>query len=36
MWMFLQYLQDMWSKAVPFVYAVLIVTGMIIILGMAL
>jgi len=36
MWMFFQYLKDMWSDALPFIYAVMIVTGIILILGMAL
>ena len=36
MWMFFQYLKDMYEDAIPFIYAVLIVTGLILILGMAL
>ncbi len=34
--MFFQYLKDMYEGAIPFIYAVMIVTGIILILGMAL
>jgi len=36
MWMFLQYIRDMWSDALPWIYAVIIVTVTVLILGMAL
>ena len=36
MWMFLQYLKDMWSETLPWIYAVIIVTVMVLILGMAI
>ena len=36
MWMFLQYIKDMWSHLIPWIYAVLIVTVMVLILGMAI
>tara|TARA_R100000027_G_C2185808_1_gene75374 strand:+ start:289 stop:399 length:111 start_codon:yes stop_codon:yes gene_type:complete len=35
MWMFLQYLRDMWEDLIPWIYAVLIVTVMVLILGLA-
>ena len=34
--MFLQYLKDMWSETLPWIYAVIIVTVMVLILGMAI
>ena len=36
MWMFLQYLKDMWSETLPWIYAVLIVTVMVLILATAI
>jgi hypothetical protein len=36
MWMFLQYIRDMWTDAMPWIYAVIIVTVMVLILGMAI
>jgi len=36
MWMFLQYIKDMWTDAVPWIYAVIIVTVMVLILSMAI
>ena len=36
MWMFLQYIKDMWEDAIPWIYAVIIVTVTVLILGMAL
>ena len=33
--MFLQYLKDMWEDLIPWIYAVLIVTVMVLILGLA-
>ena len=36
MWMFLQYIKDMWTDAMPWIYAVIIVTVMVLILGMAI
>ena len=36
MWMFLQYIKDMWTDAVPWIYAVIIVSVMVLILSMAI
>jgi hypothetical protein len=36
MWMFLQYLRDMKEDAMPWIYAVLIVTALVLILGTAI
>ena len=36
MWMFLQYLKDMWSETLPWIYAVLIVTVTVLILSTAI
>jgi len=36
MWMFLQYIRDMWADLIPWIYAVIIVTVMVLILGMAI
>jgi hypothetical protein len=36
MWMFLQYIRDMWQDAVPFVYAIMIVAVMVLILNTAI
>jgi len=36
MWMFLQYIKDMWTDAVPWIYAVIIVAVMVLILSMAI
>jgi|ETNmetMinimDraft_24_1059892.scaffolds.fasta_scaffold01982_5 hypothetical protein len=36
MWMFLQYLKDMYEDAIPFIYAVCIVTLLLLVLGWAL
>ena len=35
MWMVLQYIKDMWADAIPWIYAVIIVTVTVLILGMA-
>ena len=36
MWMFLQYIKDIFSDAVPYIYAVAIVVTVLLILGTAL
>ena len=36
MWMFLQYIRDMWTDAVPWIYAVMIVAVMVLILSTAI
>ena len=36
MWMFLQYIKDMWSDAVPFIYAVIIMAVVLLILSTAI
>ena len=36
MWMFLQYIKDMWTDAVPWIYAVIIVAVMVLILATAI
>ena len=36
MWMFLQYIRDMWTDAVPWIYAVIIVAVMVLILSTAI
>jgi hypothetical protein len=36
MWMFLQYIKDMWTDAVPWIYAVMIVAVMVLILSTAI
>ena len=36
MWMFLQYIKDMWTDAVPWIYAVIIVAVMVLILSTAI
>ena len=36
MWMVLQYIRDMWEDAIPWIYAVIIVTVTVLILGMAI
>ena len=36
MWMFLQYIRDMWSDALPFIYAVMIMLVVLLILGTAI
>ena len=36
MWMFLQYIKDMWTDAVPWIYAVIIVAVIVLILSTAI
>ena len=36
MWMFLQYLKDMWTDAMPWIYAVVIVTVVLLIMSTAI
>jgi hypothetical protein len=36
MWMFLQYIRDMWSDALPWIYAVVIVSVIVLILATAI
>ena len=36
MWMFLQYIKDLWTDAIPFIYAVMIVAVMVLILSTAI
>ena len=36
MWMFLQYIKDMWTDAVPFIYAIMIVAVIVLILNTAI
>ena len=36
MWMFLQYIKDMWTDITPWIYAVIIVTVLVLVLGMAI
>ena len=36
MWMFLQYIKDIWQDAIPWIYAVLIVTVILLIVAVAL
>ena len=36
MWMFLQYIKDIWQDATPWIYAVLIVTVTVLILSTAI
>ena len=36
MWMFLQYIKDIWQDAIPWIYAVLIVVIVLLILGTAI
>jgi hypothetical protein len=36
MWMFLQYLKDMWTDAMPWIYAVIIVAVTLTVIGFAI
>ena len=36
MWMFLQYMKDIWQDAIPWIYAVIIVTVILLIMAVAL
>lgn len=36
MWMFLQYIKDMWEDAIPWIYAVIIVAVTVLILSTAI
>ena len=36
MWMFLQYIKDIWQDAIPWIYEVLIVVIVLLILGTAI
>lgn len=36
MWMFLQYIRDMWEDAIPWIYAVIIVAVTVLILSTAI
>ncbi len=36
MWMFLQYIKDLWTDAIPFIYAVMIVAVIVLILSTAI
>ena len=36
MWMFLQYIKDIWQAAIPWIYAVIIVTVILLLMAVAL
>ena len=36
MWMFLQYIKDMWTDTLPWIYAVIIMAVVLLILGTAI
>ena len=36
MWMFLQYIKEVWTDITPWIYAVIIVTVLVLVLGMAI